>query len=113
MPMLEKWERTSGAEFEAAKTSFIPNRAGTTGSRERDAFESGIGKSSIWNQPPPSLEEPTPERLRSTVLVVTVDLALDFGLGLGAGGTYGTNFIGTERANEEMLKEVAILGVET
>ena len=79
-----------------------PDGAGPAGSRECDAFESGIGKSSIWNHSPSSLEEIL-EQLCSAVLVVAFGLALDFGLGLGARGTYGTIFIGNEGASKEVL----------
>lgn len=67
-----------------------------------------IGKSSIWSQYPLYLEEPTPKRLCTVVLVVAIDLGFDFALGLGTGGMYGTIFIETEGANEEMLQEEAI-----
>lgn len=89
----------------------VPSRAGTPGSRERDAFESGIGRSTIWNHSPSSSEEPTPERLCSAVLVVAVDFTLNFGLGLDARGTYGTIFIGNDGAKKEALEEEAIFGV--
>ena len=59
-----------------------------------------------------SSSEPTPERLCSAVFVVAVDVALDFGLGLDARGTYGTIFIGKEGVNKEVLQEEAIFGVE-
>lgn len=76
---------------------------GTAGSRECDTFESGIGKSSTWDHSPSSLEEPTPKRLCSVIFVVAINLALGFGLGLGAQGTYGTIFIGNEEARKEVL----------
>lgn len=102
-----RW-RVIPSELEA---SAAPNRVGAAGPRECDALESGIGKSSIWNHSPSSSGELTPKRLCSAVLVVAVDLALDFGLGLGARGTYGTIFIGNEGA-KEVLQEEAIFGVE-
>lgn len=53
------------------------------------------------------------ERSCSAVLVVAIDSALDFALGLGldldARGKYGTIFIGNEGANKEVLQEEAML----
>lgn len=43
------------------------------------------------------------------MLAGDVGLDLDFGLGLGARGSYGTIFIGYEGANKEVLQEEAIL----
>jgi hypothetical protein len=39
---------------------------------------------------------------------MAINLALDFGLGLGAGGAYGTIFRGNEGARKEVLQEEAI-----
>lgn len=104
---ISEWVLPCSSELEA---SVALGRAGTPGSKEHDAFESGIGKSSIWNHSPSS-SEPTPEWLCCAIFVVAIDLGLGFGLGLDTLGTYGTIFIGKEGAKKEVLQEEAIFSL--